>query len=244
MNILIVGATSAIATATARIFAQRRDRLFLMARNSERLAELTADLKIRGAESVGSLALDLDDFNAHALALAEATHFLQQIDVALLCHGVLPDQATVEVDFDLALKSINTNGLSVISLLTEIARSISQQGFGTIAVITSVAGMRGRQPNYVYGAAKALVSVYLQGLRGRLHKHNVHVIDIKPGLVDSPMTARFEKGPLWSSPELVAEKIVSGIAAKKHTVYAPGYWRYIMYVVTAIPEIIFKRMKL
>lgn len=244
MNILIVGATSAIATAAGRIFAQRGDRLFLAARNSERLAELSTDLKIRGAEAVGTLTLDLDDFAAHAGALTEANRYLQQIDVALLCHGVLPDQAAVETDFNLALRSINTNGLSVISLLTEIARSMSQQGCGTIAVITSVAGMRGRQPNYVYGAAKALVSVYLQGLRGRLHNHNVHVMDIKPGLVDSPMTARFEKGPLWSAPELIAEKIVRGIAAKKHTVYAPGYWRYIMYVVIAIPEIIFKRMKL
>lgn len=243
MNILIVGATSAIATAAARIFAERRDHLFLIARNGERLSDLVADLKVRGAQSVGTLTLDLDDFSAHAGAITEAGEYLQQIDVALLCHGVLPDQAAGEASFKLALKSINTNGLSVISLLTEIAQRLRSQGRGTIAVITSVAGMRGRQPNYIYGSAKALVSTYLQGLRGRLHEHNVHVIDIRPGLVDSPMTARFEKGPLWSSPERVAEIIVSSISSKKHTVYAPGYWRFIMFVVNAIPEFIFKRLK-
>lgn len=243
MNILIVGATSAIATATARIYAERRDHLFLIARNGERLSDLVEDLKIRGAQSIGTLTLDLDDFAAHAGAIESAVASLQQIDVALLCHGTLPDQAASEVNFKLALKAINTNGLSVISLLTEIAQRMSKQGKGTIAVITSVAGMRGRQPNYIYGAAKALVSTYLQGMRGRLHEHGVHVVDIRPGLVDSPMTARFKKGPLWSTPDAVAERVVKGIARKQHTVFAPGYWRFIMLVVNCIPEGIFKRMK-
>lgn len=243
MNILIVGATSAIATATARLFAERRDHLFLIARNGERLSDLVADLKVRGAQSVGTLTLDLDDCAAHSGAITQAMDFLKQIDVALLCHGVLPDQAAGEANFKLAAKAINTNGLSVISLLTEIAQRLRSQGKGTIGVITSVAGMRGRQPNYIYGAAKAMVSIYLQGMRGRLHEHNVHVIDIRPGLVDSPMTARFEKGILWSTPEVVAECIVNAIMKKKHTVFAPGYWRYIMLVVNAIPEFIFKRLK-
>ena len=243
MTILIVGATSAIATATARLFAERRDHLFLIARNGERLSDLVADPKVRGAQSVGTLTLDLDDCSAHADAITEAHNFLKQIDVALLCHGVLPDQSAVENNFKLALKTINTNGLSVISLLTEIGQRLRAQGKGTIAVITSVAGMRGRQPNYVYGSAKALVSTYLQGLRGRLHEYNVHVIDIRPGLVDSPMTARFEKGLLWTTPEAVAETIVVSISKKKHTVYAPGYWRFIMFLVNAIPESIFKRLK-
>ena len=243
MNILIVGATSAIATATARIYAERRDHLFLIARNGERLSDLVEDLKIRGAQSIGTLTLDLDDFAAHAGAIEAAVATLQQIDVALLCHGTLPDQSASEVNFKLALKTINTNGLSVISLLTEIAQRMIAQGKGTIAVITSVAGMRGRQPNYIYGSAKALVSTYLQGMRGRLHEHGVHVVDIRPGLVDSPMTARFKKGALWSTPEVVAERVVIGITKKQHTVFAPGYWRIIMLVVNCIPEGIFKRMK-
>ena len=107
----------------------------------------------------------------------------------------------MEISFKQAQKEINTNGLSVISLLTELAPTFIEQHGGTLAVISSVAGDRGRQPNFVYGAAKSLVSTYLQGLRGKLLTHNVHVIDIRPGLVDSPMTAQFPKGPLWASPE-------------------------------------------
>lgn len=243
MNILIVGATSAIATATARLFAERRDHLFLIARNGERLSDIVEDLKVRGAQSVGTLTMDLDNFADHAEAITKAMEFLNQIDVALLCHGVLPDQAASETSFKLAQKAINTNGMSVISLVTEISQRFVTQGKGTIAVITSVAGDRGRQPNFVYGAAKAMVSTYIQGLRGRLHEHNVHVIDIRPGLVDTPMTARFEKGLLWSSPETIAEIIIKSVVKKKHTVYAPGYWRFIMFVVNAIPEFIFKRLK-
>lgn len=243
MKILIIGATSAIATATARRYAEHREHLFLIARNGERLSELAQDLRVRGALSVGSLALDLDETAAHGEALEKAREFLQHIDVALICHGVLPDQSASELNYKLALNSIKTNGLSVISLLTELAKLMQAQQSGTIAVITSVAGMRGRQPNYVYGAAKSMVSTYLQGLRGRLHAHNIHVIDIRPGLVDSPMTAQLKKGILWSSPELIAKKILRSIDSKKHTVYAPGYWRFILMVVNAIPEVIFKRLK-
>lgn len=243
MKILIIGATSAIATATARIYAEHRDHLFLIARNGERLSDLATDLRVRGAQSVGTLALDLNDTAAHGDAIEQAATFLQDIDVALICHGALPDQAASEASYKLALKAITTNGLSVISLLTELSQRMRSQKEGTIAVITSVAGMRGRQPNFVYGASKALVSTYLQGLRGRLHEHNIHVVDIRPGLVDSPMTAEFKKGLLWTRPEEVAEKIVRSIARKQHTVYAPAYWRWILLCVNAIPEFIFKRMK-
>jgi short-subunit dehydrogenase len=121
---------------------------------------------------------------------------------------------------------------------------MTRQGHGTIAVITSVAGDRGRQSNFVYGAAKAMVSTYLQGLRGRLLASGIHVVDIRPGFVDSPMTAAFKKGPLWSSPERVADIMVSAIRHKRHTVYAPHYWRIIMFAVRLLPEFLFKRIRL
>lgn len=243
MKILIIGATSAIAKATARIYAERNHDLFLVARSEERLIETAADLTVRGAESVGHAVLDLNKFNEQARAVDEAIEFLGSIDVVLVCHGSLPDQQQAEIDFKLAQKEINTNGLSVISLLTLLAEKLTLQGNGSIAVITSVAGDRGRQPNFVYGAAKSMVSVYLQGLRGKLFPLNVNVIDIRPGLVDSPMTGHLKKGALWSSPERVAAKIVRSIERRKHTVYAPGYWRVIMFVVRLIPEFIFKRLK-
>lgn len=243
MKILIIGANSAIAKATARLYAESGAELFLIARNEERLKELAEDLNVRGATISGILALDLSKIAEHKKALESAIHALEKIDLALICHGDLPDQKACEGNFKTAQKAITVNGLSTISLLTVLADVFKTQGFGSIAVITSVAGDRGRQPNFVYGAAKALVSTYLQGLRGALLPFGVHVLDIKPGLVDSPMTAGLEKGALWSSPELIAECIVSGVRRKRLTIYAPGYWRLIMMVVSSIPEFIFQRLK-
>ena len=115
---------------------------------------------------------------------------------------------------------------------------------GCIAVVTSVAGDRGRQSNFIYGAAKAMVSTYLQGLRGRLFPHNVAIVDIKPGFVDSPMTAHLPKGALWAQPDQIAQRIVRAVEKKRTTIYTPGFWRLIMIIVCSVPEFIFKRLKL
>jgi len=243
MKILIIGATSAIAKASARIYAELGCSLHLIARRDDQLALLASDLLVRGASTVSHSVLDLNKFAAHEKTLDAAFTELGGIDIALICHGSLPDQEKVEQNFKQAQKEINTNGISIISLLTELTPKFIEQQQGSIAVITSVAGDRGRQPNFVYGAAKSLVSTYLQGLRGKLLAYNVNIVDIRPGLVDSPMTAQFPKGPLWSSPECIAQKIVKSIRRGSHTVYAPGYWRVIMFVVSAIPEFIFKRLK-
>ncbi|MCG8415836.1 MAG: SDR family oxidoreductase [Pseudomonadales bacterium] len=243
MNVLIIGATSAIAKAAARQYAARGECLFLIARDDKRLQEMSEDLVVRGADSVNSASLDLLQHDQHSQAIDEAASVLGTIDIALVCHGSLPDQEQAENDFAAAEKALDINGLSVISLVTALAATMKLQGNGKIAVVTSVAGDRGRQPNFVYGAAKAMVSTYLQGLRGKLLPHGVQVIDIRPGLVDSPMTAHLEKGALFSSPETVAAKIVKSIDGNRHTVYAPGYWRLIMLVVKSIPEAIFKRLK-
>ncbi len=243
MKILIIGANSAIARATARSYAQQGHEFFLIARNENRLAELKTDLEVRGADSVAIMVLDLEKHTQHEAAIDTAVDTLGSLDIVLICHGDLPDQEKAEIDFKSASKAININGLSVISLLTILGPRLQAQEQGTIAVITSVAGDRGRQPNYIYGAAKSMVSTYIQGMRGRLYPHNVKIIDIRPGLVDSPMTAQFDKGLLWSSPERIASRIIKTIAKGKHTVYAPGYWRLIMLIVCAIPEFLFKRMK-
>ncbi len=243
MNILIIGANSAIARATARLMAARGETLYLMGRNSERLQELVNDVEVRGATISGSQVLDLGDPDTIKGTLQDAVNALGSLDAVLICHGSLPDQSQCEADYQAAKQAINVNGLSVIALLTELAPIMSTQGSGTIAVVTSVAGDRGRQPNFVYGAAKAMVSTYLEGLRGKLLKSGVHVIDIRPGLVDSPMTAHMEKGPLWAMPEQVAIRIVQAIDKQQHTVYTPGYWRLIMAIVKSIPAVIFKRLK-
>jgi len=245
MNILLIGAGSAIATAVARRYAAHHSGLFLIARNGSRLAPQQQDLMIRGAARVGTHVLDLLNHEEHETAINAASEFFGEdgIDLVLICHGSLPNQEAAEQDFDLARREIDINGLSVISLLTRLAPHLKKQGRGLLAVVTSVAGDRGRQTNFVYGAAKALVSTYLQGLRGKLLPYGVDVLDIRPGLVDSPMTQQFHKGLLWSSPEFVARQIEKAIRRKRHTAYVPCYWRLIMAIVRSIPEAVFKRLK-
>ncbi|MEQ8953173.1 MAG: SDR family oxidoreductase [Gammaproteobacteria bacterium] len=243
MNILIIGANSAIARACARLYAEQGHKLYLVARDRERLQELEQDLAIRGAVSVFTTESDLEKSDEHENIMRRVFSEFEILDLVLIAYGTLPDQESCATDFEQAELAIRINGTSVISLLTRLAERMTRQQCGTIAVITSVAADRGRQPNYVYGSAKALVSTYLQGLRGRLFRHNVHVVEIKPGLVDSPMTAHLKKGLLFSSPEKVARTTVSAIARRKHTVYVPIYWRCILWVVRALPDTLFKRIK-
>lgn len=243
-HILIIGATSAIAEATARNFAQDGDRLYLVARNPERLAAVANDLKTRGATQVETVAMDANDTVRHAALIAQAEAALEGLDTILIAHGTLSDQKACEASFEETLEELQTNCLSVISLLTLVANRFEEQKHGTIAVISSVAGDRGRQSNYVYGTAKAAVSTFLQGLRNRLYRSGVTVITIKPGFVDTPMTAGFRKGLLWASSEKVGDGIHRGIQRKRDVVYLPWFWRWIMVIIRVIPESIFKRTKL
>lgn len=243
-NIMIIGATSAIAEATARLYAKQGDRLYLLARNQERLDTMAKDLKIRGANSVNFCQIDVNNFVLHEDVINTAFESLGNIDVVLIAHGTLPDQQACEVNVETTLAELNTNAISTVSLLTQIANKLEIQKNGTIAVITSVAGERGRQSNYVYGAAKGMLSIFLQGLRNRLHKSGVNVLDIKPGFVDTPMTAEFKKGLLWAKPDTIAKSIVLGIERNKHNIYTPFFWQYIMLVIKKIPESIFKRLSL
>jgi decaprenylphospho-beta-D-erythro-pentofuranosid-2-ulose 2-reductase len=243
-RVLILGASSAIAEHTARLFAQRGDRLLLVARNAERLKTTSDDLRVRGASDCDYRVADLTDTSAHAQLLQEATTQLDGLDIVLLAYGTLGDQKACEQDFALALQELQTNCLSVLSLLTLLANLFEQQGQGSIAVISSVAGDRGRQSNYVYGTAKGALSVFLQGLRNRLSKSKVQVLTVKPGFVDSPMTKDFKKGPLWVKPAVIAQGIVKAIDKQKDVVYLPFFWRYIMFVIKLIPEKLFKRLSL
>jgi short-subunit dehydrogenase len=241
---LIIGATSAIAEATARLFARRGDRLYLLARNQERLESVAQDLKIRGAETVQRKVLDVNNFKYHKQVLNEAVERMGGIDIALIAHGTLPDQKACEQDFEHTLKALNTNAISTVSLLTHLANLFEAQRRGTIAVISSVAGDRGRQSNYIYGTSKGAVSIFLQGLRNRLYKSGVHVLTIKPGFVDTPMTASLKKDWLWATPEAIANGILKAIGKRRDVVYLPSFWRMIMLFIKIIPERIFKRMKL
>ncbi len=243
-RILVIGATSAIAEAAARQWAARGEALFLVGRQRQRLDDIAADLKVRGATKTGVFAMDVTDVAAHATMLDAAVAELGGLDVALIAHGTLPDQKACEASVETTLREIDNNGLSVIALCTLLGNRFEAQGSGSIAVIGSVAGDRGRQSNYVYGAAKGMVTRFLQGLRNRLAKKNVQVLTIKPGFVDTPMTAAFKKGALWAQPADVARGILAAIDKGKDEVYLPGFWRLIMLVIRHIPEFIFKKLSL
>lgn len=244
LKVLLVGATSAIAEATARRYAARGATLHLLGRDSERLTMMARDLAVRGAAAVSTTLVDVaQPFDAEAL-IASAHAALRGIDIVLFAHGVLPDQRACESSIaDLRL-AFEINTLSTLALLTPLATLMQAQAQGTIAVLSSVAGDRGRQSNYVYGASKAALDAFLSGLRNRLAKHGIQVLTIKPGLVATPMTAGFKKGPLWATPETIADGIVRAIDRRRDVVYLPGFWRFIMLLIRAIPERLFKRLTL
>ncbi|TCT20210.1 SDR family oxidoreductase [Thiobaca trueperi] len=243
-KILIIGATSAIARATARRFAAAGDRLFLVARQAERLQAVADDASVRGAECVATAVMEALDDSRHAQIIEQAAEALDGLDTVLFAYGTLPDQSACEASFEQTRAAIEINLLSVISLLTILANRFESQGRGCIVVISSVAGDRGRQSNYVYGTAKGALTLFLQGLRNRLHRSGVRVITVKPGFVDTPMTASFKKGLLWVSPDTIARGILNAIDSGATVVYLPWFWRYIMLIIKAIPESLFRRLSL
>ena len=187
----------------------------------------------------------LNDFQAQKMMWNSARNVLLDIDIVLVAHGSLPDQSACENSVEITIDAIKTNALSTITFLTQIAPFFEQSESGVIAVIGSVAGDRGRQSNYVYGSAKAMVASFCSGLRQRLFKSGVHVITVKPGFVDTPMTRDFKKGILWATPEKVARDIVQACdSPTRSVVYTPSFWAFIMLVIQHIPEMIFKKLKL
>lgn len=243
-KVLLLGAASAIAQETARLLAAEGDRLFLVDRNETGLDIVARDLKLRGADRVESMTADLNDFDTHDAILERAGAALSGLDVAIIAYGLLGDQSAAEVDFAEADLIIRTNFVSAASLLTRVANNFQASGRGTIVAISSVAGDRGRQSNYVYGSAKGALSLFLQGLRNRLYQHGVRVVTVKPGFVDTPMTAHLELGFLCVKPERVACGIHRAIERGADVTYLPWYWWPIITVIRLIPEPIFKRLKL
>jgi short-subunit dehydrogenase len=242
VKLLVLGATSAIAMATMRLYARRGASFYLVARNEEKLALVAADVQVRGAAAVHTGVMDLDRTEYHTALLQDAHEKLQGIDAALIAHGVLGDQAAAEQDYRVAEQVIRTNLLSSVSLVTWLANYFVAQKRGTIAVISSVAGDRGRKTNYVYGTTKAALSTFLQGVRNRVDRVGVNVITIKPGFVATPMTAHLPGGTLFATPQAIATGIAAAIDRRKDVVYLPGFWWWIMSAVRLLPERVFKRL--
>jgi len=232
MNVVMIGATSAIAQEVAKLYASSGASLFLVARNETRLLAVAADLRVRGASDVETFVADLADRSrdAEIVAVAGATP-----DVVLIAHGSLPDQGAIDTDPVAQVAEFELNATSVIALTAHFANVLERNRRGTLAVIGSVAGDRGRRSNYVYGAAKAAIHAFCDGLRGRLAAAGVAVVLIKPGWVDTPMTSAIKKNPLFASAASVARCIHRAIGARRGTVYVPGYWRWISLIVQMLP---------
>jgi decaprenylphospho-beta-D-erythro-pentofuranosid-2-ulose 2-reductase len=243
-RVLALGATSAIAEATLRLLADQGASFFLVARNPEKLAAVRDDLLTRGAAAAAGAVTDLDDTANHPALLAQAMTALGGIDLALLAHGVLGDQAEAEREYAAAEAILRTNFLSAVSLIGWLANYFEAERRGVLAVISSVAGDRGRKSNYVYGASKGGLNVFLDGVRNRIDRAGVQVLTIKPGFVATPMTAHLPQNALFAQPAQVARHILRAIEKRKDVIYAPPFWGLIMLVVRSVPRRIFKKLNL
>ncbi|MEI8366047.1 MAG: SDR family oxidoreductase [Parachlamydiaceae bacterium] len=243
-KILILGAGSAIARAAANAFAADGHSLYLAGRDSLELSKIASDIAIRHQTSVQYGVFDAEAFALHPQFLKQAIAAFGGLDGILLAFGDTGNHNLALVDFEEAHRIIKCNFTGACSILTHCSNYLAEQKKGFIIAISSVAGDRGRQSNYIYGASKGALSLFLQGLRNRLFAYGVRVITIKPGFVDTAMT--FGKPGLFlvASPKAVGEKIVATLNSKRDVVYIPGFWKYIMKITTKIPESIFKKMKL
>lgn len=242
-RVVIFGATSGIAEATAREFAKDGAAFVLVGRSVEALGDLGADLKVRGAASVETLQADLGDINTLPGLCAQARDRLGSVDVALIAHGVLPDQEVCEASAEALLDALQINSISPAVLMSELVQFMLVQGHGSLVVLSSVAGDRGRPSNYIYGASKAMLSILGEGMALKLKERGVKVLVVKPGFVDTKMTAAFEKGALWASAAQVGGHIAKAVrAGKSGVLYTPRWWELIMLIIKLAPGFIVKRM--
>lgn len=240
--LLVLGANSDVAIATAKHYAQNGYHLYLASRNLEVCEKNAADLRLRYPVEVQALAFDARDFNSHSGFYAGLAIKPQGVIVAF---GVMHDQDQAQMDFALAQDMIEANYAGAVSMLEIIAADFEQRQSGFIVGISSVAGDRGRQSNYIYGSTKAAFTTYLAGLRHRLVKSNVSVLTVKPGFVATKMTADLDlPAKLTAQPEQVAQVIYKAVAKKKSVIYIKSIWRLIMLVIMSVPDFVFHKTKL
>jgi decaprenylphospho-beta-D-erythro-pentofuranosid-2-ulose 2-reductase len=246
-NVVLLGSYGGIAAPLARLLAERGCRLLLAGRNIVALQSQAADLKVRSGVEPFVEPFDALDEAGHAAFFGRCCErFGGEVTGVVLCFGTLTDQREAEQDWAKARALLDTNFTAAVSILEIAARYFETAHRGYIAAVSSVAGDRGRQSNYLYSAAKAGLSAYLQGLRNRLFRSGVHVITVKPGMVDTPMTTGIVKprSPLVARPERVAADIDRAIRRRRNEIYTPWFWRCIMLAIRNVPEAIFKRLKL
>jgi len=242
MKIVILGATSPIARILAARFAAGGARLYLGARDTEEASRIANDLAIRTSATVFAGSFEATDFAAHQGMLDRAVAELGGLDGMVVCFGTLTNEEVAQTDSHETLASLHQNFTGAATMMTLAARRLEQQGAGFIIVIGSVAGDRGRARNYVYGAAKAALAMFAQGMRARLARSGVHVLTVKLGPVDTRMTWGRERTPFAISPEAAVDAIYAAWRRKAEVVYVPRVWRPIMGIMKLVPERLFKRV--
>lgn len=245
-RIVIIGASSAIAQHCARLWAEQGAASFyLMARDVDKLADIAADLKVRQPDIV------IETASGHFTDPQQISLQVQSIlaaglpDIVLIAHGSLPDQQQCQASLKTTSDALQINALSPALFAEAFADPMIAAGRGTLAVIGSVAGDRGRRSNYIYGAAKGLLERYVQGLQHRAAGSGAHFCLIKPGPTDTPMTAHLkQEGASLAAPEQVAVRIVSGISRGQAVIYAPAKWALIMLIIRHLPRAVFNRLNI
>ena len=241
-TVLVLGATSDIGFAIARRFAAEKNSIQLASRNTEQLRTFQSDISIRYGVSCSVHAFDAAKFETHSL-FYERLPVKPEVTVYVI--GYMNDNETVIRKWDESLKTINANYTGAVSILNVIAEDYAQKKSGTIIGISSVAGNRGRQSNYIYGSAKAAFTAYLSGLRNKMYHDGVHVVTVIPGFVYTKMTEHLQLPKLLTAkPEEVANAVYNGFKGKKNVVYVKWFWKWIMMIITSVPESMFKKKKL
>jgi decaprenylphospho-beta-D-erythro-pentofuranosid-2-ulose 2-reductase len=241
---LVLGATSAIARATARELAARGHNLTLSGRDLAELERDAADIRLRHGVEVAVKAFDAEAFDGHADFLAQVVEQGGELQGVVLAFGYLGEQSQAAQQWDESLAILQRNYVGAVSILNRCADYLAERGRGNIIAISSVAGDRGRQSNYIYGSAKGGLTVYLQGLRNAMFHRGVHVMTVKPGFVDTAMTYGMPGLFLVASPQAVARRILASLEKGRNEIYAPWFWRWIMLIIRHLPEPIFKRLKM
>ncbi|MFL5786923.1 MAG: SDR family oxidoreductase [Flavisolibacter sp.] len=241
-TILILGASSDIAGAIARKFAEKKFDVQLAARNIEPLKPMINDIRIRYSVNCTLYPFDAEAFNSHRSFYGSLS---PKPDVAVCVFGYMGDNEKVIADQSETIKTINTNYTGAVFICNIIAEDFVQRRSGVIVGISSVAGERGRQSNYIYGSAKAGFTAYLSGLRNKLYKNNVHVMTVLPGFVNTKMTEHLNLPKLLTAqPSEVANDVYNGVIHKRDVVYTKWFWRWIMCIIKLIPESMFKKKNL
>lgn len=247
-TLLILGATSGVAHAYARSVAadKSHSHFILVARNGDKLKLVEEDIAARSGAKVTAITAELGDPTSVTGTMAKILEQVETIDEYLLAYGALGDQSELQSDVPKLQNLLNTNFVSAALWMETLATRFVEQSHGHAIIIGSVAGDRGRQSNYLYGATKAGLERISEGMAHRFaSEKDIHVTLVKPGFIDTPMTAHIEKsGPLWATPEQVAERMKQAVAKKRVRIYTPWFWRFILMIVRSLPIPIFHKTKM